>query len=280
MRTPTLVALIVIVVLSGCSGLPVIGTGSDQVSVTPADVPTEAGSGMPPGITESGINSVQTLTDAHRESLANRSVTVNITRRIIVDNRTEKQGNTTVRIAGDRTSVSTVSKYTTTGSDGKRETWTNETDFYSKSTQNGTNTYRHNDGIRESSSTERSNRWLLMNIESYLSETSNVSVKPVSDNDSSDRYLLTGTRQMDRQAGFPDENMTTQDGHLSVVIGEDGFIRGYEYEQKTQNDTTTTRITTEVQFHANTTPPERPAWINEAANATRNETAEQRAESE
>lgn len=279
MRTPTPGALVVIVVLAGCSGLPVIGTESDQVTVTPADVPTEAGSGMPPGVTDTGIDSVQTLIDAHQDTLANRSVTANMTRQIVVDNRTVKQVNTTIRIAGDRTSVSTVSNHTSTGVDTKRETWTNETDFYSKRTQNGTNTYRHYDTVGESLSTERSNRWLLMNSKSHLSDISNVSVEPLSDN-TSDRYLLTGTRQADRQAGFPDENMTIQDGHLSAVIDGSGFIRGYEYEQKTQNDTTTTRITTEVQFHRNTSPPERPAWVNEAANATRNETAEQRAESE
>ncbi|RRJ28328.1 hypothetical protein [Halocatena pleomorpha] len=271
MRTLVPVVLVT-VVLAGCSGLPAIGSDSDPVTVTPAQVPTDEGEGLPPGVTESGISSVQTLIDAHREALANRSVAINSTYRIVVNNRTVGRSNTTIRIASDRMAVSTVSKHTP--SNGTREMWTNETGFYSNSTQNGTNTYRHYNGTRESLPQERSNRRLTMGIKSLLQKASNVSVEPILDDGSPDRYLLQGTRQNDEQSGFSSAYMTIQESNLSAVIDEHGFIRGYEYERRQRNETTTAKIVTTVRFHRDTTPPKRPAWIDEAARATENETTE------
>ncbi|UPM41887.1 DUF7537 family lipoprotein [Halocatena salina] len=274
MRTLTPVVLALLLVLSGCSGFPVIGTDSDPVTVTPAQVPTDGEKGMPPGVTESGISSVQTLIDAHREALANRSVAINSTYRIAVDDRTVGESNTTIRVAADRTAVSTVSKHTP--SNATRETWTNETGFYSKGTQNGTDTYRHYNATRESLPQERSDSRLSMGIKSLLQKASNVSVEPISDDGSPDRYLLQGTQQRDEQSGFSSTNMTIQEGNLSAVIDENGFIREYEYERRQRNDTTIARVRTDVQFHVNATPPEQPAWVDKAENATRN--AEQETE--
>jgi hypothetical protein len=77
MHRPTAVALCLLV-LAGCNG---VTTFDDQrATLTPAPVPTPTGaesgtSGLPPGVTGSGITDLDRLERAHRTALSSRSYT-------------------------------------------------------------------------------------------------------------------------------------------------------------------------------------------------------------
>lgn len=261
MRTLTPVAVALLVVLAGCSGFPSIGTESDRVSVTPADVPTGDRSGtIAPGVTETGIVNAQTLVDAHRRVLVNEPMTMNSSVHAVAENGTVlHRVNSTVRYGANRTTVYTHSSRTVPGRTGstEREGWSNDTDSYVLVRENSTTTYHHR---------PRMNTTVSPGIMRGLKNAVDISVQNLSNSGGPDQYRLEGTAK--------GGNEQSPEYQLTLHIDERGFIHEYKQEFQYQQDETTIRQTTDIHFHANTTPPERPEWVSKAVNATRNETTE------
>ncbi len=144
MRTLTPVAVALVVVLAGCSGLPLPGSESDRVSVTPADVPNRAGSeAMPPGVTETGIVDPIRLIDAHRGVVANETLTVTERWQTVSPNGTElSRVNTTYRFSANRTlTLVETTGNSTTESDIQQSIWQNDTTRYRLSHSDGMTAY-------------------------------------------------------------------------------------------------------------------------------------------
>lgn len=260
MRTLTPVAVALFVVLAGCSGIPLPGSESDRVSVTPADVPTGDGSGtIAPGVTETGIVNAQTLVDAHRRVLVNEPMTMNSSVHAVAENGTVlHRVNSTVRYGANRTNVYTHSSRTAPGRTGstEREGWSNDTDSYVLVRENST-TYHHRPGM---------NTTVSPVIMKSLKNVVDISVQNLSNSGGPDQYRLEGTSK--------GANEQSPEYQLTLRIDERGFIHEYRYEVQRQQRETTIRQTTNIHFHANTTPPERPEWVSKAVNATKNETTE------
>lgn len=259
MRTHTPVVIALLLVLSGCSGLPVIGTESERVSVTPAQVPSGPAVGtIAPGITESGVVDAQALVDAHQRELANESMTMNYSIRTIAENGTEiSRTNSTVRYGANRTVTHTHSTKTDADRTGstERQSWSNDTDTYIRTKENGTTNYYQTSAMNQTASTS---------IQNTLSKATNISVKNRSSGEGPDQYELRGTIESDTNQG-------PSNYQIQLHIDARGFIHEYRQEFQYQQNRTTTRRTTEIRFETNTTPPERPAWVDEAENETRNE---------
>lgn len=261
MRTLTPVAVVLLVVLAGCSGLPVFGTETGRVSVTPADVPTGGGSGtIAPGVTETGIVNAQALVDAHRRVLVNEPMTMNSSVHAVAENGTVlHRVNSTVRYGANRTNVYTHTSRTAPGRTGstEREGWSNDTDSYVLVRENSTTMYHHRPGM---------NTTVFPVIMKSLKNVVDISVQNLSNSGGPDQYRLEGTSK-----GVNEQSPEYQ---LTLRIDERGFIHEYRYEVQRQQMETTIRQTTDIHFHANTTPPERPEWVSKAVNATKNETPE------
>lgn len=259
MRTLTPVALVVLVVLAGCSGLPVIGTESGRVTVTPAEVPTDEEKGtIAPGITETGVVDAQALVDAHQRELANESVTMNYSIRTVAENGTEiSRTNSTIRYGANRTVTHTHSTKTDVDRTGatERQSWSNETDTYVRMKKNGTISYDH---------TSAMNQTVSASIQNTLSKAINISVKNRSSGEGPDQYELRGTIESDTNQG-------SSNYQIQLQIDARGVIHEYRQEFQYQQNGTTTRRTMEIRFETNTTPPKRPEWVDEAENETRNE---------
>ncbi|MFC7021457.1 MULTISPECIES: hypothetical protein [Haloarcula] len=144
-------ALAVLVVTAGCTSLAGVGEQPAR-TVTPAPVPTAASPPpvWPPGISEDGLHSAQTLATAHRDALENRSYTMH---ERYVATRTLDNGTTTTLRRNETTVVTGVRTYrhdlerVRTSADGnhteyRQSTYGDGEQWYERRATGGSVTYR------------------------------------------------------------------------------------------------------------------------------------------
>lgn len=269
MRALTPVAVALLLVLSGCSGIPSIGSGPERVSVTPAEMPSEEASEMPPGITEAGFINPQELVNAHQQVLANESVTINTTHRSVAENGTVLvRTNTTYRVGANRTYAHRVARSNSTESPWEHEIWMNDDGRYSVERTN-TTTYRFvPDG--------EPNTHLLENVIGESGRISNVSVANISDGEQQHRYRLQGRLEDLERQDLGLSNGTTKNDTIEMYVDERGFVYKFIYPRYFRQNNSIIRNTAVVRFDTNATAPERPAWVEKAMSATKNETERSR----
>lgn len=269
MRTLTPVVVALLLVLSGCSGILEMGSEPDRVSVTPAEVPTEDGNGLPPGVTGAGFINPQELVNAHQQVLANESVTINTTHRSVAENGTVlSRTYTTYRVGANRTYAHRLATSNRTESPWEHEIWMNDDGRYSVERTN-TTTYRFVPNGKP-------NAHLLENVIIEYVEISNVSVANISGGDQQHRYRLQGSIENSERQDFELGNDTTKNDTIEMHVDERGFVYKFVYPRYFRQNNSIIRNTAVVRFDTNATAPERPAWVEEAVSATKNETEQPR----
>jgi hypothetical protein len=250
------VLLVVLLVLAGCNGIN-IGRDEETTPVPPADVPQDLyGGTIAPGLTERDVVNAKALIRAHREILANKSVTVKKTVRIVAANGTVLQRtNTTGRYSADR------SRYTLTNGFGKA--WFHNGTFYTIYQPNGKKIY---------DATEQQNPLIKYQIEilrKKLSRVTRVTVEPLSKRDDRVQYRIRSIGMLSSDEEIGGESKTILNTNLSAVITERGFIQEYRHETVYRENDAKFRVIQSIRYRnlGNTTV-KRPEWVDEAKNAT------------
>ncbi|WP_135824785.1 DUF7537 family lipoprotein [Halorussus ruber] len=230
---------------------------------------------LAPGLNESGVTDAAALSSAHARYLRNRSYTVrsNITVSDL-DGTVRARGNSTKRIAHDPlrlTSDSDVSGHPRLAGLYQHDmsVWASENGtWYAIERPNGT-TYRKVSNELRPPFAARTSRDTLFVLFSAL----NTTTEGVGDGPEGASYLVesTGIRNPDTLAGQLRAD-SVRNVSLSAIVGQQGLVREYRIAYTATRGNNTTRVRQTVQFTAlGETTVERPAWHDEAKNATAEE---------
>jgi hypothetical protein len=231
--------------------------------------------GLAPGLNESGVTDASALSSAHARYLRNRSYTVrsNITVSDL-DGTVRARGNSTKRIAHDPlrlTSTSTVSGQPRLAGlyQHHMSVWASENGtWYAIERPNGTTYRKVSDELRPPFAARTSRDTLFV-----LFSALNTTTEGVGDGPEGASYLVesTGIRNPDTLAGQLRAD-SVRNVSLSAVVGQQGLVREYRIAYTATRGNNTTRVRQTVRFTAlGETTVQRPAWHDEAKNATAEE---------
>lgn len=253
-------AAALLVVLAGCAG--VTGPSTPTGTVTPAPVPGDdpsavAGTTLPPGVTEVGVEDPDALARAHVRAAAGRSY------RLAIVVRTERVGETTVetfraRVANDSTYLATVGT-----ADGTTRTVYVEGNRIVVRRAGDPPQYERRPTTTDPPAAAIAER-AADAAARYLS-LGRATVQPVS------VYGITVVRIEGRGA----ERVTgTIQYDALAYVEPSGFVRVLQVQYQCTTDRPCRRVTVVVEHQAvNRTTVSRPAWYEEAIAATANESA-------
>jgi len=260
-RLASSIALALLVVLAGCSGLPGSGTPTDggttptptptATTDTPTPTPTATQSPSPetvaPGLTESGVVDAWALAREHKTTLRSVSRTVQVERTV-----TAADGTTLARVETtvDRSGPLVPGTYRRTvsgsapGSVGEPTTdlavWTNGTATVTKTGSGGAATYTNSSG-RASVFGSDGTRWQTLFL---LFTGTNVTVTDERTRNGVSAYRVESTGQPSGDSRFASY------GNVSVtaVVSEDGIVRRYELSYDRSIDGRQVTVTESVRF--------------------------------
>ncbi|PSP81564.1 hypothetical protein BRC81_01005 [Halobacteriales archaeon QS_1_68_20] len=275
MRRPIVIALVAVVVLAGCSGLPGgsdDGTPTEEPTVTDTPTPIEASTptatpestpipgdvladeDLPPGLTADGFDDPSALVDAHNENLAADGAVTELTVRTEGD-AFESTSTATARIAADGTATVVEE----VESDFANVT----TRVYLDGEQTFTNQTVRGQHIYSAFSSERYRELALpgTNVRQYLTLL-NYSVKDVEEGD--DGTLVTLTADSVNES-YPTGDVEFANVSATVVVDLDGTIHSISasYDVSSQGSTLTNEVEYELQQRGLTSVAE-PAWVDTA----------------
>lgn len=297
MRLPALhaVVLALLVATAGCSGVgsqstvdtTVAETTGTETTTNAERTATEEGDGeapaeLAPGLSERGVEDATALANAHRERLADESLTidsVNVER--YENGSVRERTNVTTRTAANRTryriAVNTTEPNWLSGTEGEGELWANGTHVFRAHAVNGTTNY---DLDPDSASVDpreylfgdltNSDRLLVL-FTAFEGER----VQQVDDGDATDRerYRVTATDLAHPDFLGPDDaaaRNATLDAEIETGGPEAGtFVREYtlRYEITVEGEVVT--VTERVRFsNVGETTVERPEWYDGPTNRT------------
>lgn len=278
MRGSAVLAVALLVALAGCNAAPG-GDGTTTAATTSEATRdgTATGTGPgdadpPPGVSASGVTDPDELVDAHDGVLRNTSYTVESNVTVRGEGALLARTNATVRVAagghpafqryrvgGERPeSVGLYGYDVETWHDGNA-TW------YATDGPNGTD-YRRVPGERGRSLGAQTGRDHLHALFTGL----NATVAGTETRDGATLHRLGATRPGDAESlvgtlrGDEVANVS-----LTALVGEDGVVHRYRVGYDATVEDSTVRVERAVRFTAlGETTVERPAWYDEAANAT------------
>lgn len=278
-RLASSIALALLVVLAGCSGLPGSGTPTDggttptstATTDTPTPTPTATQSPSPetvaPGLTESGVVDAWALAREHKTTLRSVSRTVQVERTV-----TAADGTTLARVETtvDRSGPLVPGTYRRTvsgsapGSVGEPTTdlavWTNGTATVTKTGSGDAATYTNSSG-RASVFGSDGTRWQTLFL---LFTGTNVTVTDERTRNGVSAYRVESTGQPSGDSRFASYANVS----LTAVVSEDGIVRRYELSYDRSIDGRQVTVTESVRFtDLTSTEVTKPGWYG-TGNAT------------
>jgi hypothetical protein len=280
-RLASSIALALLVVLAGCSGLPGSGTPTDggttptptptATTDTPTPTPTATPSPSPetvaPGLTESGVVDAWALAREHKTTLRSVSRTVQVERTV-----TAADGTTLARVETtvDRSGPLVPGTYRRTvsgsapGSVGEPTTdlavWTNGTATVTKTGSGDAATYTNSSG-RASVFGSDGTRWQTLFL---LFTGTNVTVTDERTRNGVSAYRVESTGQPSGDSRFASYANVS----LTAVVSEDGIVRRYELSYDRSIDGRQVTVTESVRFtDLTSTEVTKPTWYG-TGNAT------------
>ncbi|WP_336360621.1 hypothetical protein [Haladaptatus sp. ZSTT2] len=264
-----------------------------SVSATPLDVPEDPT--YPPGVTENGIESVSTLLSAHKKALATQSVTVHeattATRICHRVNSTDGEsfsceGETVIYDGTIDARVANQSHYlfSTRSKATRREHvdayvlhhYANGERIYTNQTRAENTTYQVQRNPNGDPIDPRNMLYLIGNegiLTNYLHSMNIVSVEQIQDSPTQ-LYRITadGFEKPEEFIGSGDQ--TVSDGHLTLVVAENGAIQSYNSSYTTTDEQGRVHVEQSVSYEnwGNTTV-DASDWISKV-NETNEPTAE------
>lgn len=274
MRVPAargvpLVTVACLLVLAGCSGVPVDGRDTSPAgTATPAPVPTDdlPPGQIAPGVSPGGIEDPEALRAAHEAVLRNRSYRWSTGTVHRSENRTVLFRSTfdlRVDPANDTYLVTRVREGVGPRRDGTDATWANATSVFERRVVEGDVTYDRHDRP------DRRGAAHGVGIVSLLAEVDPDVIGKRQANGTTEYVLVSRNVTRSIGAGAVDA-APAGPGRLVAVVTSEGLVRSVRLTRVVARDGT------EVTVHANTTVTriddttvERPDWVAAAANATR-----------
>ncbi|EMA47835.1 DUF7537 family lipoprotein [Halococcus saccharolyticus] len=277
-----LIAVAVVVVLSGCNALTGSDTETDTPTVTPAAVPTDEPTPTPvpmlaPGLTRAGVVSASDLADAHDTNLADGSFRLYTNQSVRYDNGTLRvRLNQTARIANGSGSFYSVGEYKglitqpPVNFPERFKTWSDGEQVFTASIQENNTSYRRTRQSRADYDFRRSSRFFTL---FNALETRVVGQETRND---TKLYIVRATNLTNPEylPGIYPVGATENPRNISfrALIDSQGIVRSH-YLAYTTTDiqrgvNTTNRITQSVRYtDIGSTTVDRPDWY-EAANRT------------